>query len=235
MGRQGGTRGGALVYDDVKTHALQLGDSAAIATSPGVKLNYGMGDEFNIHYAKNDDGAATFSAKYLYAKPLTQITAFTGSLSDRTTVPASCNNTVVKIDTTTIGTTTDSQVTEVDFTFNLNTVPFYALDGTLAAQAVYRPNHRTWVATVTRQYNAATEFTAYVAKTIRKIRVLTTGPVLGASNYIIQQDLYGVWTNRTYADVDGIITEVLTLEPVFDVATSSSTSLLVTNATAAIT
>src|SRR5580765_4363938 len=29
--------------DDVKTHCLQLGDSAAIATSPGVSLAYGMG------------------------------------------------------------------------------------------------------------------------------------------------------------------------------------------------
>ena len=221
--------------DDVKTHTLQLGDSAAIATSPAVKLNYGMGDEFNLHYEKNDDGAATFSAKYLYAKALTQITAFTGSLSDRTTVPVSCNNTVIKIDTTTIGTTADSAVTAVDFTLNLAPTPFYALDGTLAAQAVYRPNHRTWKCEITRQYSNSTEFTAYVAKTVRKVRVLTTGAALGGTNYIVQQDIYGVWTDRKYSETDGIVTEVLTLEPVFDTGTSTSTSLLVTNATAAIT
>jgi hypothetical protein len=221
--------------DDVKTHCLQLGDSAAIGTSPGVSLAYGMGDEFNIHYEKNDDGAATFSAKYLYAKALTQITAFTGALSDRVTVPVSCNNTLVKIDTTTIGTTTDSLVTAVDFTLNLQPVPFYALDNTIAAQAVYRPAHRTWKAEITRQYNAATEFTAYVAKTIRKIRVLTVGAVLGGSFYSVTQDMYGVWTDRKYAEVDGIVTEVLTLEPVFDTASSSSTSLTVVNATGAIT
>jgi hypothetical protein len=51
----------------------------------------------------------------------------------------------------------------------------------------------------------------------------------------MQQDMYGVWTGRTYADVDGIVTEVLTLEPVFDTGTSSSTSLIVVNATASIT
>lgn len=216
--------------DDVKTHCLQLGDSNAIGTSPGVSLAYGMGDEFNIHYEKNADGAATFSAKYLYAKALTQITAFTGSLSDRTTVPVSCNNTVVKIDTTTIGTTADSAVTTVDFTLSLGPVPFYALDGTLAAQSVQRPAHRTWKAEITRQYNAATEFSAYVAKTVRKVRVLTTN-----STNILQQDMYGVWTGRKYADVDGIITEVLTLEPVFDTGTSTSTSLSVTGTVATIT
>lgn len=218
--------------DDVKTHTLQLGDSAVIAAAaPGVKLNYGFGDEFNLHYEKNDDGAVTFSAKYLYAKALTQISAFTGSLSDVTTTPISANNTVVKIDTATIGTTTDSSVTAVDFTLNLQPVPFYALDGTLAAQAVYRPAHRTWKAEITRQYSSATEFTAYVAKTVRKVRLLTTL----SANYILQQDMYGVWTGRKYADVDGIVTEVLTLEPVFDTATSTSTSMVVTNNSAALT
>ena len=221
--------------DDVKTCTLQLGDSAAIGTSPGVKLNYGMGQTFNIHYEKNDDGAATFNGTILFAKALTQITAFTGALSDRTTVPVSCNNTVVKIDTTTIGTTTDSLVTSVDFTMDLSPAPFYALDGTLAAQAVYRPNGRKWTATITRQYNAATEFSAYVAKTIRKVRVVTTGAALGGSAYTVTQDMYGVWTGRSYSEVDGIVTEELTLEPVFDTTSSSSTSLTVVNATAAIT
>lgn len=221
--------------DDVKTCTLQLGDSQAIATSPGVKLNYGMGQTFNLHYEKNDDGAATFSGSILFAKALTQITAFTGALSDRVTVPVSCNNTVVKIDTATIGTTADSAVTTVDFTLDNNPVPFYALDGTLAAQAVYRPQHRGWKAEITRQYNAATEFTAYVAKTVRKVRVLTTGAALGGSAYSVTQDMYGVWTDRKYSEVDGIITEVLTLEPVFDTGTSSSTSLTVVNATGAIT
>jgi hypothetical protein len=221
--------------DDVKTHTLQLGDSAAIATSPGIQLNYGMGDTLNLHYEKNDDGALTFTATYLYAKALTQITAFTGALSDRVTVPVSCNNTLVKIDTTTIGTTTDTAVTAVDFTLNLNPTPFYALDNTVAAQAVYRPQHRTWVAQITRQYNAATEFSAYQAKTVRKIRVLTTGAALGGSNYSVTQDMYGVWTAREYTDIDGIVTETLTLEPVFDTGTSKSTSLVVVNATTSIT
>jgi hypothetical protein len=217
--------------DDVKTHSLQLGDAAAIsAATPGIQLNYGMGDTLNLHYEKNDDGALTFNAKYLYAKALTQITAFTGALSDRVTTPISCNNTVVKIDATTIGTTADDSVTAVDFTINLNPQPFYALDGTVAAQAVYRPSHRTWTAQITRQYDTVSEFSAYVAKTVRKVRVLTTN-----GTNILQQDMYGVYTARDWAEVNGIVTEVLTLEPVFDVTTSTSTSLVCTNAVATIT
>jgi hypothetical protein len=216
--------------DDVKTHCLQLGDAAAIATSPGISLSYGMGMTLNLHYEKNADGALTFNAQYLYAKALTQITAFTGALSDRVTTPISCNNTVVKIDTTTIGTTTDSLCTAVDFTVDLQPVPLYTLDGTLAANSVQRPNHRGWTCQITRQYNAATEFSAYQAKTVRKVRVLTTN-----STNIVQHDMYGVWTARTYADVNGIVTEVLTLEPVFDTSSSSSWSITVTNNVATIT
>lgn len=225
----------ANAADDVKTSTIQLGYSDTIATTPGVKLNYCMGDTFNLHFEKNDDGAATFSSRFLSAKALAQITAFTGSLSDRTVTPVSCNNTVVYIDTATIGTTLDSAVTAVDFNLQLQPVPFYALDGTTAAQAVYRPKHRLWSATITRQFNAATEFTAYQAKTVRKVRVRTTGPVLGSTAYKVDLDLYGVWTARSYTDVDGIVTEQLTLEQLFDTTTSTSCSLVVVNSTAAIT
>lgn len=221
--------------DDVKTSTIQLGWADTIATTPAVKLNYCMGDTFNLHFEKNDDGAATFSSRFLSAKALTQITAFTGALSDRTTVPVSCNNTVAYIDTATIGTTQDLNVVSADFNLNLQPVPFYTLDGTTAARDVYRPKHRLWSATIVRQYATATEFTAYQAKTIRKIRVRTTGPVLGGSNYKVDLDLYGVWTGRRYADIDGITTEELTFEPVFDTTTSSSCSLVVVNASAAIT
>lgn len=215
--------------DDVKTATIQLGDSAAIgAATPGIQLNYCMGDSLNLHYEKNADGALTFNGKLMSAKALTQITAFTGSLSDRVTTPVSCNNTVVKIDSTTIGTTADSAVTTVDFTINLNPQPFYALDGTLAAQAVYRPAHRTWTASITRQYNAVSEFSAYVAKTIRKIRVLTTN---SSPAYSVTQDMYGVYTSRDWTEVNGIVTETMTLEPVFDVTSSTSTSLVIVNGT----
>lgn len=221
--------------DDVKTATMQLGYSDTIATAPGVKLNYLMGDTFNIHYEKNDDGAATFKANLLSAVAATPITAFTGSLTDRTVTPASCNNTQVYVDAATIGSTADVNFLSADFTFNLFPVPFYALNNSASASNTYRPKHRTWSLVLRRQYNSATEWSIYQSKAVRKVRVKTLGGVLGSSNYTITQDFYGVYTDRKWTDVDGIITEDLTLEPVFDTATSTSTSLVVVNATGAIT
>lgn len=221
--------------DDVKTATVQLGYSDTIATAPGIKLNYVFGRSLNLHFEKNDDGAATFQADFLAAKALTQITAFTGSLSDRTVTFASCNNTQVYIDATTIGTTADANVVSVDYTLNLDPVPFYTLDGTTAANSIQRPNWRNWTATIVRQYANDNEFDRYVDKAVRKIRVRTTGPALGGSNYKIDLDMYGVHTARSWSDVDGIITETLTFEPVFDTTTSTSSSLVVVNATASIT
>lgn len=222
--------------DDVKTATVQLGDAASIgATTPGVKLNYVFGNTLNLHFEKNDDGAATFKADFLAAKASTQITAFTGALSDRTTIPVSCNNTTLYLDTATVGTTADPAVISVDFNLNLGPVPLYTLDGTVAANGIFRPDYRRWTATIVRQFVNDTEWDAYVAKTVRKVRCRTVGAVLGGSNYKIDLDLYGVYTNREWSDVNGIITETLTLEQVYDTTSTSDHSLVVVNATAAIT
>jgi hypothetical protein len=176
-----------------------------------------------------------FDASWLAASTATQITAFTGALSDRTVTPASSATTQTYIDATTIGSTADSNVTSVDWTLNLDPVPFYGLNASQAASAIYRPHHRQWTATIVRQFVNSNEWTIYNNKAERKVRVKTTGPSLGASNYIIQLDLYGVYTSRAYTDVDGIITETLTLEPIYDTGVSGSFALSATNATSAIT
>jgi hypothetical protein len=224
-----------VTADDVKTATIQLGYADTIATAPGIKLNYCIGDEFNLHFEKNDDGALTFSGKLLSAVANTQITAFTGSLSDRTVTLASANNTQVYLDATTIGTTADLNVTAVDWTVNLGPVPFYALNNSASASNTYRPNHKVWTATITRQFNSATEWSIYASKAERKVRVRTVGPALGGTNYKIDLDLYGVYTGRSWADVDGIITEQITMEPLWDTTALASHQLVVVNATASIT
>ena len=225
----------SLTADNVKTATVQLGYADTIATAPGVRLNYCLGNTFNLHWEKNDDGAVTFNGDFFIGAAATQITAFTGALSDRVTVPMSSNNTVVTLDATTIGTTADSNVVSVDWTLNLGPVAFYALDGTTAANGVYRPNHRTWTCTITRRYANDTEWDIYVSKAERKVRIATTGAALGGSDYSATLYLYGAYTGRKWADVDGIITEELTIEPLYDVAAARSFGLTVVNATAAIT
>lgn len=219
--------------DDLDTATIQLGYVDDIgAGTPGIKLNYCLGDTLNLHWEKNDDGAVTFDASFLAAKAAAQITAFTGTLSDRSVTLASSNNTTVYSDPGgTIGSTADNYITAVDWTLNLNPVPFYALDGTTAASAVYRPQHRTWTAQITRQYGSDAHWDDYIDKTIQKIRIKTT---TGASA-IIQLDLYGVYTAREWSDIDGIVTEVLTLENVYDATSTSDFNAIITNTVSAIT
>jgi hypothetical protein len=239
-----GTGGGAdktyaflpsAATDDVKSTTFQLAYADTIATAPGYKYNYALGQTFNLHFEKGDDAAVTFKAALLAAKSATSIAAFTGALTDRSVVLASANSTIAYIDTTTIGSTADPKVISVDWTVDLGPVPLYTLDGTTAAQAIYRPKYRTWTATVTRQYDAANERSAYTAKTVRKLRIKTTGPTLGGSTYLLQLDLYGVYTGRRTGSVDGIVTEELTFEPVYDTASTSDHSLTVVTSETSIT
>ncbi len=226
LGTASGTASTAYTYaftpsgtaDNVKSASIQLGYADTIATAPGVSLVGVVGDTLHLHWEKNDDGAMTFETTYKSIGTATQITAFTGSLSDRVTTPVSMNATRVTLDATTIGTTADSNVVAVDWTLNLNPVPFYALNNTAGASALYRPSHRTWTATITRQYANDTEWDIYQSKAERKVRILSIGPALSGTFYTSQLDLYGVYTNRSWSDVDGIITEELTLEPYVDTA-----------------
>lgn len=200
--------------DNLKTATVQMGWNDTIGTAaPGVSLSYVIGDTLHLHWEKSDDGALTFDANYLTAGTATQLTAFTGSLSARTTTPISTYKTTTFLDATTIGTTADTNVVSVDWTLNLNPVPFYALDNTAGPKSVYRPKHRTWTATIRRQYANATEWNIYQTKAARKVRIVSLGAALSGTFYTAQLDLYGVWTGRTWTDVDGIITEDLTLEP----------------------
>lgn len=221
--------------DNVKTATIQVGENDTIGTAPAVKLNYCLGDTLHMHWEKNDDGAVVFDANFLAASAATQITAFTGALSDRTVVPASSNNTSVYLDATTIGSTLDANVVSVDWTLNNSPVPWYGLNGTTSATAVYRPNHRTWSATIVRQFANATEWSIYQSKAERKVRIQTVGAALGGSNYRITLDLYGVYTGRTKQDTDGVTTETLTLENLTDPSLTRSMSMTVVNDIASIT
>jgi len=218
-----------LTSDDVKTASIQLGYADAIgAAAPGTKLLWCMGDTLNLHWEKSEDAAIMITADFASAKAASQITAFTGSLSDRSRTLCSTNNTTVYIDTATIGSTADTAVIAVDWTLNMNPVPLYTLDATTAAAGVYRPQHRTWTATITRQFSSDTLWDDFIDKTVQKVRVKT----LASASRSFQHDMYGVYTGRSWSEVDGIITEELTLEPVYDATSTSDFNWVIINGVA---
>lgn len=222
--------------DDVKTATIQLGFTDTIASTPGIEQQFCLGSTFNLHFEKNDDGALTFAATLFGGEALTQITAFTGALSDRTVVLASCNNTTMFADqASAIGSTADTTFVSLDWNLDLGPVRFYALDGTTAPKTVVRPDYRRWTATLVRQFTSDLYWDDYSDKTVQKIRCRTTGPALGGSNYKIDLDLYGVVTARSEADVDGVITEELTLSQIYDTTATADHKLVCVNSTASIT
>ncbi len=225
--------------DDIKSATVQLAYSDGLgATQPGVKLNYCLGDEYRIKWDKAGDGIVSFASQMVSPKAATQITAFTGSLSDRTVTLISATGTVVTVDTTTIGTTTDNYWTDVEWTLTNGYTNLYTLNNTTAAQDTFRPMARAWKLEGTRYYaggTADTEWDAYIAKTVRKIRIKTTGPALGGSNYSIQLDLYGVYTAMEWGETDGLGMHKFTLEPIYDATALTDFQAIVVTSESAIT
>lgn len=225
--------------DDLKTASIEFGYSDSIsATAPVVQLYGCIGDQFSMKWDKTPgNSGVTFTSRLATHKSVTQLSAFTGTGTYTAEAGGlvKASATTVSIDTTTIGTTPDSYVMAVEWTLNNGPVPLHTLNGTAAAQAMLRPNPWAWTAKVRRYYQNDTEWDARRAGTIRKVRIVTTGPVLGSGTYKVQLDLYGKYQDRTTSEADGLGIEEFTLVPVYDTGTSSDFSLIVVNDQASIT
>jgi hypothetical protein len=220
--------------DDLKSATLQWGYADGIgATRPAWAVDHVLGDELTLTWTKGD--AVRFRSRLLSPKAASQISAFTGSPTDRTTISALGTATVVYIDAATIGTTADANIVEATFSLNNGLAHLDTLNGTNVAADLLRPEPRTWRLELTRYYGNDTERDAYVAKTLRKIRIQTTGPSLGGSAYRIRLDAYGIIDAIENADVDGLGTERITILPQYDSTAATDFSLEVVNATASIT
>jgi hypothetical protein len=222
--------------DDLKSGSLQFGYTDAIgATRPAWKVLGVLGDELTINVSKSSPW--TFRSRLMAPGAATQLSAFTGSLSDRTTTTALGTTTQTYVDSTTIGTTADNDILDAAWTLSNGFVYLDTLNATNVAQEILRPNARDWSLAITRYFRNDTELDAMLATTVRKIRLQTTGPVLGGSNYRIRLDLYGVWDGDQYekAEVDGLGVEKFVLVPQYDGTATTDFSLEVVNATAAIT
>ena len=222
--------------DDLKSATFQFGYSDGIgATKPAWSLPGCLGDELKLTWRKGD--TVKFASKLMSAYGASQISAFTGSLSDVVTTSALGTATQVWIDTTTIGSTLDPNIMDVDFTINNGYSYLDTLNNTATAAQILRGKPRTFKLDFTRYYANDTELDLNVTKTPRKIRVRTVGPVLGGSFYSITLDAYGVYDGDSYEKsvVDGMGVEKYSLIPIWDTGATTDYSITIVNATAAIT
>jgi len=223
--------------DDIKSATVQIGYSDGIgAGQPAVKLKYCLGDELSIKWDKSGDGMVTYSSKMVAPVAAVQLSAFTGSAAAiGATYVASANTTAITVDTTTIGSTADLQWQDLTWTLSNGFTNLYTLNNLTSATGTYRPGARTWKLEGSRYYQAKAEWDAYIAKTPRKIRIRSVGPVVGSSTYWVSLDLYGVYTSMTWDEKDDLGFQKFTLEPIYDTGATSDFVFTVTSAITTIT
>lgn len=217
--------------DDQKSATIQFDlDGPQLFEVPGC-----LGDELTLTYRKGEE--VKFSSKLLTARGATQIGAFTGVGPDRALTTALGTATTVFVDPTTIGTTADD-VEEATFKLSNRYAHRDALDGTRLAKEMKRPQPLDWTLDVSRYFASVAELNAYLAKTARKVRVRTDGPVIaGTAGSIARRvdlDCYGVWDKHTWAKVDGMIYARMTLVPLYDTTAATDYRLTVINDVASV-
>lgn len=226
----------ASATDDVKSSTLEFGyDTTLSATQPGFRLVYCVGDELTLTFDKGAPEGVTFAASMHSPKAISELAAFGGSPTALTTNAITPTTVQVYIDSTTIGTTEDDYITNAEWKLSNEWTDLDTLNQTTAAQDTFRVGARAWTLTCQRYKINDTELNAYNAKTVRKVRIKATGPVLGGSFHSLTLDCYGVWSGYSNDSVDGLAMETLTLEPVYDTGAATDFRMDVVTDTTTIT
>ncbi len=201
--------------DDLKTAVIEIGWESLGASNPAYKLPYLGGEELTVRFDKAAN-EVTYQARLVGGTAASQITAYTGTPTSPTSALVTAANTQVYIDSTTIGSTSDTNVQSVEWTLSNNWKQLMTLNNTAGPTSVLRPSARTWTLRVRRYSANKNEWDAAEAGTERKIRVLATGPTLGSSAYKLTADFYGVITGRSHTFVDDLVFEELEISQYYD-------------------
>jgi hypothetical protein len=206
----------ASTADTTRSFSLEYAwsDGGSLPASfrvPGNKV-----DTLTINWVKDD--AVSFEVGIASFKGMTQGTALSASPSDTVERHAVGVNTTVYIDGTAnpIGTTADSNVAVASLAITNGFTTRFGLDGSYTGAALNRSAKTEAVLTLTRHFQNDTELDAFDDKSLRRVRIVTTGPTLGAGNYEMTVDFFGVIDEITQSDVDGSVAQEITLRPFVD-------------------
>ena len=221
---------------------LQYGASDLLSTY-GISLPGLVGESLTFNFAKRASGTdtgCTWSGTFRTASPAVPITAFTGSLSDRTQTWMIGNYGKTFVDTATMGSTADPEITSGTFTYNRPAAFHDGLDQTGNHTSMHRAMGWTTQLTFQRKFSNMTEYNAYIGtaavKTLRKVRVLFEGPLAGAATakHTVRLDFVGKHVSLSDPEwVDGLYYATHTLDGVYDATNVASWDFLTINATAA--
>lgn len=194
-------------------------------------------DELTVTWEK--DSPVTWKAKMLTAGTATQITAFTGSLTDRSLVTAIGPSWTSYIDSATVGSTADTRVAKAEFTVKNNLRVRYGADGNRSGVELVKTGLRESQLKISRYFNDATEYNAYLAKSTRLLRQQTVGALIGSGTalYTTRLDFAGVPADHKTANDGGLIYAEITYDGIYSTAIGGTAdfSLYVANGIASIT
>lgn len=227
--------------DALKSATFEFAYADLLATV-GWRLPGCIVNRFAITWTKavgGEETGCTYEADIMSAYTATQITAFTGSLSDIAQVSMLGNQTSTYINGTgsAFGTTADTKINQVTWEVNNGYVYRDGFDATSNAIEIVRTAPRMTRTTAQRYFSDKTELDAYIAKTARRLRVKSEGALAGAASakHTVQLDQSGVWDVHNTTDVDGLVYANLEMVPLNDSSISSDFKLTTIDTTAAAT
>ena len=183
------------------------------------------GDKLTLSIKQNDN----WQGKVAYIGMVTTEAARTGALTlPATLVDVLGTTTKVYIDSSTIGTTqVVGSIVTAEIEIDLGTAARFTLDSTGTPYRIAQPNPRVIGCKMVAEFGALTEYDAWVADTARKVRIVSTGPVLGGSFYKAQFDLYGTWEAAPLGWDNGVGTLALELKGRYDATAAAEIGAVV--------
>lgn len=172
--------------------------------------------------ASGMDTGLTFSGTWTTPKTCTQITSFTGSLSDRAQVWSLGNSLLSYVDSAygSIGGTADTNITQATWNWQRPAVFHDGMDGTGLHTSMHFPAQETSTLSLTRKFSDTTELTAWKARTQRAVRLKAEGSLIGAvsAKDTTQLDFVGTYASggHTHTAQDDMLYATLNFEEVYD-------------------
>lgn len=158
----------------------------------------------------------------------------TGALSARTVKHVVGAGTKTYIDASTMGSTIiTARLISGEFEDVEEMTPQYTLDGSgsdaYAPGSITLTGNRKVTCKLKLLFSATTEWDAFRAATIQKVRVKQTGPTLGASTYSVSLDMVGAWETYEFDDEGGALTATIGLKALYDSTLASDWALYTVN------
>lgn len=156
-----------------------------------------------------------------------------GSITAALSLPSSMTNddvlwtqTKVYIDTSAGsygGTQQVGRIVSADFNLVNGTAPRHTLDGATTPYRIALSKERSIDVTIVAEYDSQTQYTAWAANTVQRVRIEATGP----SSRKATLDINGYWDALPFGNDNGVITLQMKLKGLYDPSGISSDVKLV--------